>query len=327
MQTLEHAIRETTATWEREGIAEGEVKPLIGAVDETFLSCLMLVLMDLASGYLLVEEVAPDRTYDTWQAVVKARLKTLGAPVRYLVSDRAQALIKLAKTGLGCLSIPDVFHLIHELVKSYSLAIGSRLRQARQALSQAQEHLAKLQTGDPGGTETALARVALVAREAEVSRWERVHGAYRLHLEAVSLIVHPWRVADSTPQTAHEVEGQLQAEIDAIEELIATNGLPVKKKALDKVRRQLADLSALVDLWWQGVWQDGEQITLTPRWTSWIEQVLLPLQYWREAVSRTSCPRRKAKLRQALEAVQTHFDAHPVTQPLHPAGLESWLAW
>ena len=327
MQTLEHAIRETTATWEREGIAEGEVKPIIGAVEETFLSRLMLVLMDLASGYLLVEEVAPDRTYDTWQAVVKARLKTLGAPVRYLVSDRAQALIKLAKTGLGCLSIPDLFHLIHELVKSYSLAIGARLRQARQALSQAQEHLAKLQTGDPGGTETELARVALVAREAEVSRWERVHGAYRLHLEAVSLIVHPWRVADSTPQTAQEVEGQLQAEIDAIEELIATNGLPVKKKALDKVRRQLADLSALVDLWWQGVWQDGEQITLTPRWTSWIEQVLLPLQYWREAVSRTSCPRRKAKLRQALEAVQTRFDAHPVTQQLHPDVLESWLAW
>jgi hypothetical protein len=116
MQTLEHAIRETTAAWEREGIAEGEVKPIIGAVDETFLSRLMLVLMDLASGYLLVEAIAPDRTYDTWQAVVKARLKTVGVPVRYLVSDRAQALIKLAKTGLDCLSIPDLFHLIHELV-------------------------------------------------------------------------------------------------------------------------------------------------------------------------------------------------------------------
>ncbi len=89
MHTLEQAIRETTAAWEREGIAEGEVKPIIGAVDETFLSRLMLVFMDLVSGYLLLEEVAPDRTYDTWEAVVQARLKTLGAPVRYLVSDRA----------------------------------------------------------------------------------------------------------------------------------------------------------------------------------------------------------------------------------------------
>jgi hypothetical protein len=327
MQTLEHAIRETTVAWEREGMAQGDLRPIIGAVDETFLSRLMLVLMDLASGYLLVEEVAPDRTYDTWQAVVKARLKTLGVEVRYLVSDRAQALIKLAKTGLDCLSIPDLFPLIHELVKSYSLAIGSRLRQARQARSQAQEHLAKRQACDPGGTETELARGALAACEAEVSRWESVHGAYRRHLEAVSLIVHPWRVADSTPQTAQDVERQLHAEIDALEALMETNGLPVKKKALDKVRRQLADLSALVDLWWQGVWQDGEQVVLTPRWTSWIAQALLPLQYWREAVSRTSCPRRKAKLMQALEAVQTHFDAHPVTQQLGPDVLESWLAW
>jgi hypothetical protein len=35
-------------------------------VDETFLQRMMLVFMDLASGYLLMEEVAVDRTYDTW---------------------------------------------------------------------------------------------------------------------------------------------------------------------------------------------------------------------------------------------------------------------
>lgn len=327
MHTLEQAIRETTAAWEREGIAEGEVKPIIGAVDETFLSRLMLVCMDLVSGYLLLEEIAPDRTYDTWEAVVQARLKTLGAPVRSLVSDRAPALIKLAKTGLDCLSIPDVFHLVHELVKSYALAIGSRMRQARQALGQAQERRAKCQACDPEGTETELARVAVATCEAEVSRWERVHDAYRLHLETVSLLVHPWRVADSTPQSAQEVEGQLQAEIDALEALINTNGLPAKKKALDKVRRQLSDLSALLDLWWQGVGQDSEQLALTPQWTSWIEQALLPLQYWREAVLRTSCPRRKAKLVQALRAVQDRFDADPLTQYLNPDVLKSWLAW
>jgi hypothetical protein len=53
------------------------------------------------------------------------------------VSDRAKALIKLAETGLDCLSIPDLFHLIHDLAKSYSLLIFSRLRQAQQALTQA----------------------------------------------------------------------------------------------------------------------------------------------------------------------------------------------
>ena len=64
MQALEHVILETAAAWEHEGVAAGEVRPIIGAVDETFLERMMLVFMDLASGYLLLEEVAEDRTYD-----------------------------------------------------------------------------------------------------------------------------------------------------------------------------------------------------------------------------------------------------------------------
>ena len=54
------------------------------------------------------------------------RLKALGAQVLYLVSDRAKALIQLAEQGLECLSMPDFFHFVHEIVKSYSLAIGQR---------------------------------------------------------------------------------------------------------------------------------------------------------------------------------------------------------
>ena len=70
--------------------------------------------------------MAEDRTYATWKALVEARLTTLGTGVLYLVSDRAKALIQLAETGLECLSMPDFFHLIHDIVKSYALAIGQR---------------------------------------------------------------------------------------------------------------------------------------------------------------------------------------------------------
>ena len=327
MQALAHAIRETSQAWEQEGIAQGEVRPIIGAVDETFLERMMLVFMDLVSGYLLVEEVAEDRTYATWYSLVEARLKTLGTGVLYLVSDRAKALIKLAETGLGCLSIPDLFHLIHDLVKSYSLSIYSRLRQARRALSHAQEQLTKCQESDPSGAHTQQAQDVVEASDAEVKRWENVGSAYRHHLLILSCIMHPWRLIDSTFQTSEEVERQLHAEINAIEAFIETQGLPIKKKALDKVRKQLAGLAALVDFWWQGVWQDMQQVPLTPMWKSWVEALLLPLMYWQEQLSRTRCPQRKAKLLQALEAVQAAFDRHPITQQLAPDVLESWKAW
>jgi hypothetical protein len=50
MDVVEQAILETTAAWEQAGIAHGETRPIIGAVDETFLARMMLVCMDLVSG-------------------------------------------------------------------------------------------------------------------------------------------------------------------------------------------------------------------------------------------------------------------------------------
>jgi hypothetical protein len=69
-----------------------------------------------------------DRRYDTWYDCINARLKTLGIGVLSLVSDRAKALVKLAHTGLGCLRIPDMFPLSHDLAKGYALSIFGRLR-------------------------------------------------------------------------------------------------------------------------------------------------------------------------------------------------------
>ena len=107
--------RWNTSSWkrprrgEKEGIAHGEIRPVIGAVDETFLQHMILVFMDLATGYLLMEEVATDRSFDTWYDRASDRLTTFGTQVLYLVSDRAKALIKLAHTGLGCPSIRICF--------------------------------------------------------------------------------------------------------------------------------------------------------------------------------------------------------------------------
>src|SRR5207244_555887 len=188
-----------------------------------------------------------------------------------LVSDRAKALITLAETGLDCLSSPDVFHLLHDLVKRYSLSLWSRLRQARQALRQAQERLTTCQAAEPSGAEVLQAQAFVEASEAEVQRGEGVHRAYRHHLEHLALIVHPWCLWDSTRQSAADVERQLRAERAAIETLVETHEWPGQKKALDKVRRQLAALSAVVDLWWQGVWQDLQHVALTPLWKRWVD--------------------------------------------------------
>ncbi len=226
---------------------------------------MMLVFMDLASGYLVFEEASQDRTYDTWYARVTTRLKTLGTRVLYLVSDRAKPLIKLGKTGLGCLSVPDLFHLIRELVKGYGPAIGLRLRQARQALKAARERLDQCRDRAPKSESSLKARMEVEVCQAEVEHWEGVRHTYRGHLMRLSLIVHPWWIEDSTPQDSQEVEQRLQTEIESIETFMETTGLPVKKQRLEKVRKQLGDLSALVDLWWQEVASQGQPSVIVPK--------------------------------------------------------------
>src|SRR5467141_4828884 len=129
---------------------------------------MMLVLMDLRTWYLLLEEVAEDRTYATWKAGVDARLTALGTSVLYLVSDRAKALIQLAEKGLECLSMPDFFHLVHEIVKSYSLAVGRRLSQAHKDLAQAEAVLESCS----GLAQGAEAKAEVEAKRAEVQRGE-----------------------------------------------------------------------------------------------------------------------------------------------------------
>ena len=327
MQALERTTVETAQTWEKEGTTTGEAREIIGAVDETFLEQMLLVFMDLPSGYLLVEEGAADRTYATWKAVVDERLKTLGATGLSLVSDRAKALIQLAETGFECLSMPDFFPCVHDIVKSYSLAMGRRLRQAQQELMHAEAMLTRRQTSAPGRQDNQEDVLLVAARRAEVTRWTEVQHTYRQHLETLSLTLHPFNIDESTVQTSTQVARRLHAEVEAIEALATRHQFPTCHTARTKVRKQLPALAALVDFWWTGVEQDLEHAGLSMCWRAWAKESLLPHVYWAHQVMHTRCTRRKAKLRKALEASQAAFDHHVLTQRLPLQALEEWKAW
>ncbi len=327
MQRLEPLIVATAKTWESEASVDGEVRDIIGAVDETFLEYMMLVLMDLHSGYILLEEVAEDRTYKTWKALVDQRLETLKCGVRYLVSDRAKALIQLAEKGFGCLSIPDFFHLVHELVKSYSLSIGRQLKQAQKALEKAEAVLEKARRRSPEDCDDALAISEVEVCRQEVERWEGVLSTYRHHLVTLSLILHPFDIDDSTAQTSTQVENRLQAEVAAIAAFVHEHELPARPEARKKVDKPLPVFAALIDFWWQGVEEDLEPMGLSPAWRQWALAFLLPLVYWAYHVAHTSCARRRARMQEALEALRIAFEQHAITQQLAPEVLKEWQEW
>ena len=66
---------------------------------------------------------------------------------------------------------------------------------------------------------------------------------------------------------------------------------------------------------------------LSPRWKHWGHACLLPLVYGEHQAAHTRCPRRKARLVQALEAVRAAFDPPALTQRLAPPVLADGHAW
>ena len=247
-----------------------------------------------------------------------------------------QPLTQVVKGALyrifGRLELPAGYryttHLGYDLAKGYALCIFGRLRQAKRDLEQAKQRLEQWQKSsqaDPAQGTQAQAWVAACATS--VNHWQEVGSAWRQHLSNVSRILHPWRLADSIRQTSKEAEEQWRAELLAIETLLETNELPMKKDPVDKVRKQRAGISALVDLWWQTVRQDLTQLAMTPRWTQWAEDVLLPWMYWQEQLHRTRCPGEKAQITLVLHTVEGVFERHPCTRQRKPEVLAGWKAW
>jgi hypothetical protein len=88
---------------------------------------------------------------------------------------------------------------------------------------------------------------------------------------------------------------------------------------LDKGRTQLAGVSVLGDTWWQAVWPDVQaQVSLTPQWSRRIAELLLPLMYWQEPLSRTRCRQRKASLLEAFRRLRRRLRGTLAPSPWRP---------
>jgi hypothetical protein len=223
--------------------------------------------------------------------------------------------------------MPDFFPVVHEIIKSYALALGRHRRHAHQARKQAPEALARGQEPPEAAQALPEATRGVATRQAEVSRGEEAHNSSRSLLETLALTRHPCRLAASAPQTSAHVTSHLQATVAASAEVAQGQQWPVRHAAMTKVRKPLPALAAVVDFWWAVVRRDGAHTALSSLGQQWAEEYLLPRVSWAHHVAHTRCPRRKAKLRQALEALQGACDQHALTQGLPPHALQAWHAW
>ena len=297
---------------------------IIAGADETFFDQVVLVMMDLVSGYLVLEEVADNRTYDTWQERVQAAMTRLGLKLRYLVSDRAKALIKLALKGLGCPSVPDLFHALRDLAKVMGVSLGLKLAQVEEQLTHAQQQLSVLQAK---GHDTHVQQRLLAHLSAQAESLRADQATYHHTLHQASQAVHPFTLAESKVQSSAQVESQLQQAVATLDTLRAAYTVRDNQAAVLKFQRQIPALAAPVDAWWLEVEHRLAPLALDEATQSWLQQQLLPVVYWQTQLEKTNTPTLKTAYQQAFRQAQAALLQHPLTATVTPSAIETYQAW
>lgn len=299
------------------------------AMDETFFSQMMvLVLMDLPSQYILLEESATDRRYETWQARACPRLKALGLTVRQAVSDRANALIKLALDGFACQAGADLFHAQYELSRWLSLPLGRATKTLAEARDKARNALAKQQKKalrDPQETRRLEAQV----KQAEQAHQQALDAqmAYRQHQQAISDSVHPFDPASGLAQDQATVLAALQQESAAIEALAEARQISDRKGYLKKFRKQIEDVSRHVGVWWLWIHTLLADCAPEPELRDWVADRMMPVIYWHRRLEQAKKKEQRQFCLRAWRQAQQRYQDDPRTQQRSDEQIQHWRHW
>jgi hypothetical protein len=299
---------------------------IVGA-DETFFREVVLLLMDLCSGYIFVEETAANRTFLTWQEKARHALERAGVTVKYMVSDQAKALIKLALEELRCQRIPDLFHALHEVVKLFGGRFARKTASLQRKIAKAQLALESLR--DRGASSDQIARHEQALRElhADHLRFQAGQRRYDDALHAISRHVHPFSLTTLSAQQTDKVKEALDQVLGTLHTLAEEYDIADSKHRLNKVTKQVPAIAALIDLWWLWVTESLAGYGLPSDLSEWLCHILLPSIYWQVQTQRTtSGPLRQAYHRAAKQADE-RLQAHPFTSILAAKELTRWQGW
>ena len=329
VKKIEKLLIEYQGIQEKQQCQSNKSHELVAAGDETFFEDkLLLVLMDLSSGYLLLEDEAEDRTYETWKQKAQARLKEIGVTIRHFVSDRAKALIKLGVDGFGCEEVgADLFHGQYEISKWLGVQLHRQLAQTIKKIQETSNRLLSLRQRNKKETLIRNKEVALEQQEEYLLPIQTAHENYHASLQEVSLSVHPFNVSNNEPQSTKDVISKLQICIEKFKEIATSLSIPDKRDASGKFSRQIDDIASIVGVWWVWVRENLTQYELDKAIQDWLIYLLLPVIYWHRQMERTKNPTLKASYRKAWQQALVAWQSHRLSQVLGSAEIERWQAW
>ena len=295
--------------------------------DETFFPEVVLVLMDLVSGYIILEDYSTDRQYLTWSQKAKSALNNLGTTVivKSLVSDRASALIQLAVQGLGCLSIPDLFHAMRGISRVIGCRFGNRLNQIKKQLRPLHNQALNY-SGHNQSIPKKLAQKIAVLQE-QYNFLLTGQQTYHNILHQITCAVHPFAIDGSGFQTTVDVATILYQQLPRLATLGYTYQIPKLETAISTFSGQVSAIAAGINLWWQSVEESLQLEQVSPEISNWLLGYFLPHFYWVSVIKQTKNPALKEIYTQVSRHYLSHLLEHPLTSKFSKNEWIHWRSW
>ncbi len=294
----------------------------VGA-DETFFGLPVLVLLELASGYIFIETECENRTYQTWMEQVQQWWDRSSWQCHYLVSDGARALVKLAVSGLGCVSVPDLFHALRALSRPLGQALS---RQSVTLTKQGQKLQHQLEKHSEPTAAPPL-QILIDSNAAAQQQLQQDNKTYHETLEHISEIIHPFTLDSQQWQTEKNLLTHLAPPLQCLWNLAQSYSTQKVQKALDTFETQITAFAQGIEAWQQWVTLALQTQTQDSALRSWVLGYLLPWLYWTQQADKTRKPALKLRYQQAASTAFDRLFEHSLTLQLEDHQRQHWVLW
>ncbi|MEM8643228.1 MAG: DUF6399 domain-containing protein [Cyanobacteria bacterium P01_G01_bin.54] len=291
--------------------------------DEVFFGLPVLVLIELASGYIFTETQAEGRSYEDWSTAIAPLSEQSGWRCHGMVSDGAKALIKLAIEGLGCVSVPDLFHAMRALGQPIVSALGRQQGQLNKAMSKANERLSKrISAANRAKTQEEI--VELKAQQATLTADKTT---YDQAIQDISQRLHPFDIQTGQGQTFQDIKQQLSTPLERLTSLTKSYGGNKANDAIASFTQQVPHIVQGIHAWWYWVVAALATQTDDVLTQNWVMSRLLPWVYWQQQADKTQQSELKEQYQQAADEAAQRLLNDGFTLSLSPKDKQTWLDW
>lgn len=276
--------------------------------DETFDPKICLVGIEPVSNFILVEKHSDKRDAASWNKATDQALQGLDVEVIQSVSDEAKAIINHAEQHMGAHHSPDLFHVQQEISKATGPTLKSNRNKAVQAIEQAKTAMAnqeKLeQIASDHATKKSCAKVQQLANEAQshCKQCEAQQKEVKAAKESIGHSYHPYDIYSGTPQTADHLESSLKKDFSTIETIGKTLNLKeTAMKKIAKAKKMIPQMIKTLVFYLAIINTMLKASSLSAPLDRAMRDILIPLQYLKQASKKAKGAKNKEKVRTAVD--------------------------